>query len=184
MLRPIGFAFAALLAGCSGVQQPTLTARAPPGFEPFCFPMEIDFAPGAAAPTPESEAFLAALIQGEELRRYQWFLLQVWGSADQPAHLQLPRRRAAEVLRVLQRLDVRSDRVEVRFYSHDKGVPQASLLVMIPPDEAERLRFLRQHQGIIFGNSIIGLKACGFYRWQFGQFRTNFFDPRIIEDHG
>jgi hypothetical protein len=87
-------------------------SKAPPGFQPFCFPLAITFEPGSATLMPETKESIAAVNDRNDL----WISLAVAGAAAGGRRLdpRLAESRAGAVLDQLGRLGRRRDRVDVR----------------------------------------------------------------------
>lgn len=154
MRNAIALILAMLMTACAVAQAPRLReVRAPPGWQPFCFPLGVRFVGGADAIVEESRAFVRTVVDAQGFRSYRWFHLAV-ASGGAPGRTDpgaLARRRAEAVLRMLAGLGIRADRVEVSFAPElpafdDHG---AYLTVMIPPERVEELRIAREARGII-----------------------------------
>jgi hypothetical protein len=156
-----------LLAACS-LSQPQLgqNARAPAGWEGFCFPATIAFLPGTARVSPGTERMIP-VIYDMHLRHSEWMYLGVEGgpNANDYAARRLASSRAQAALRLLRRLGARPDRVEVHIFyrgdvarlhgdvdanlpsSSDATIPMdwaANVVTMIPPEQVKRNRALQR----------------------------------------
>jgi hypothetical protein len=158
----------AVLAAACSLSQPRLElhVRAPAGWESFCFPVPIAFAPGTDRVSPGTERAMPVVYEAQ-LRRAGWLQLVVDGGPDASdrAARSLANRRARAALRLLRRLGVRADRVEVHI-SYVGEIPRldrdvevrppsspgaatpmdwaANVMEMIPPEEVERYRALER----------------------------------------
>jgi hypothetical protein len=143
-------------AGAEGV-------RAPPGYEPFCFPYGFDFEGGTATMTPLSRERLAVVVD-MHYGRYDWLNLVVGMEVTEPEELgrKLARQRTEAILGELGRLGISRDRVQVKmdtsFLESDYRMAAASttptvqaawLTAMIPPEEMEKVR-AEEAKGVIF----------------------------------
>lgn len=142
------------VAGCTASQVSRLRdVRAPPGWEPFCFPLGIQFVGETDTISDDGRELLRVVVDLQDYRSFQWFNLAVasGGSGSLASPQALVRRRAAAVLRILPEFGIRRDRVQVVFVPELSAFERdgAYLTVMIPPERVERLRILRETQNLI-----------------------------------
>lgn len=159
--KAFAFCLALLAPACSLAQlQLEQNARAPAGWEGFCFPAAIAFLPDTDRISPATERLMPA-IYDLQLKQTEWLLLSVSGGPDpeDQAARALASRRAQAALRLLSRLGTPPERVEVHIVYegpvtrlHRDVDPQqlseaalpmdwaAYVGTMIPPEQVERNR--------------------------------------------
>jgi hypothetical protein len=152
-----------LLAGAPVEAAGTEGVRAPPGYEPFCFPYGFDFEEGTATMTSLSRERLAVVVD-MHYGRYDWLNLVVGVETTDPEEFgrKLARQRTEAILGELGRLGIAPDRVQVKmdasFIESDYGLRTAAttptvqaawLTAMIPPEEVKRVR-AEEAKGVIF----------------------------------
>ena len=144
---------------CTTAEAPLLERKAPPGYEPFCFPHRFEFVGKTSEITPDSLRLLPVLFDNW-MRQSEWFALAVESDSDQKDDLALADRRARSVVAELGRMGVRKDRVQVEILGDRggaEGAPRktrpssgaAWLSAMIPPEKVERLRLNFEETGSV-----------------------------------
>ena len=149
----IGLAMA--VAGCATSPMPHLReVHAPPGWESFCFPVYFEFVGETDIISDKSREFLRVMEGALDYRSFRWFHLEVrsGGSGARSAPHALIQRRTEALLRILPKVGIRADRVEVslnpKLSAFDRDA--ANLTVMIPPEQVEANRVARETSNTVF----------------------------------